>query len=774
VKKIAVTTLYNKSINYGGNLQAYAVVKTLEHVGVESEQICLSVTVYQNNKTLLKKIFNNPKRAFEKLFNYFSIKKEELKTNVLVKRSKAFYNFNQEVIPHSKKVYNNENIKSCIKDYDAFITGSDQVWNMAWYNPAYFLDFVPSDKPKISYAASIARDSLTDEQKEIFKKHLKDFKAISVREPSAKELIKDLSPVEPEVVLDPTLLLSREEWDEVCSERKIDRDYLFCYFLGENKKERKIAKEFAKKRNLKLVTIPHAAGGINLVDRKFGDEKIYDASPQDFISLIKNAKYVFTDSFHAVVFSNIYQKQYFVFNRNKSGQMSSRITDITKLFNQTERFCAGKDKENLTYVESLVDIDYSLPNDKFEELKKKSLDFLDRNLKDIKESKKEYKKIEIKDKWDCSGCSACVGVCPKKCITMVKDEEGFLYPNIDDSKCIDCGLCSKICPINSPLQLKKERPKSYAVISKDEEIRKNSSSGGVFTHIANYVVDNGGVVFGAKFNEKFEVTHDFATDREGIKAFQGSKYVQSKIGDCYIKAKEFLEDGRLVLFSGTPCQIGGLKAFLNKDYDNLITQDLICHGAPSPLAWDKHLEFRTALAGASARRISSRHKKYGWKRFSVSFLFENDTEYLCQHPSDPYMRAFLDNLCLRPSCYNCAFKGVNRVSDITLADFWGVQKIMPEMYDDKGTSLVLIHSDKGSRILEKIQEQLVVKEAPFIQAISANSALIESVREPVKRKQFMLDLQSKDFKFLKKKYLKRTFKSKLRGFLGKVKRKLLG
>ena len=575
-------------------------------------------------------------------------------------------------------------------------------------------------------------------------------------------------------MLDPTLLLSREEWDEVCSDRKIDRDYVFCYFLGENKKERKIAKEFAKKHNLKLVTIPHAAGGINLVDRKFGDEKIYDASPQDFISLIKNAKYVFTDSFHAVVFSNIYQKQYFVFNRNKSGQMSSRITDITELFNQTERFCAGKDKENLTYVESLVDIDYSLPNDKFEELKKKSLEFLDRNLKDIKESKKEYKRIEIKDKWDCSGCSACVGVCPKNCITMAKDEEGFLYPTIDDSKCIDCGLCSRICPINSPLQLKKERPKSYAVISKDEEIRKNSSSGGVFTHIANYVVDNGGVVFGAKFNEKFEVAHDFATDREGIKAFQGSKYVQSKIGDCYIKAKEFLEEGRLVLFSGTPCQIGGLKAFLNKDYDNLITQDLICHGAPSPLAWDKYLEYRRAKANSNIHHVNFRNKKHGWYGYSVNFSFSKQKEYIKNFRKDPYMTAFLKDYCLRPSCYNCAFKGVNRVSDITLADFWGVQKIMPEMHDDKGTSLVLIHSDKGSTILEKIQEQVVVKEAPFIRAISANPSLIESVREPVKRKQFMLDLQSKDFKFLKKKYLKRTFKSKLRGLLGKVKRKLLG
>ena len=217
-------------------------------------------------------------------------------------------------------------------------------------------------------------------QKKIFKNSLSDFKAVSVREKSAEDLIKDLSPVPVQTVLDPTLLLQKEDWDEICSERIVNEDYVFCYFLGENKRSRRLAAEFAKKNGLKLVTIPHAGGWIKLADRKFGDEKLFDATPNDFLSLIKHAKYVFTDSFHAVVFSYIYQKQYFIFNRDKARSMSSRITDITELFNTQERFCFNKTRESMQYIETLEPIDYTKPNPTFEELRQRSMDFLKDNL----------------------------------------------------------------------------------------------------------------------------------------------------------------------------------------------------------------------------------------------------------------------------------------------------------------------------------------------------------------------------------------------------------
>lgn len=392
-KKIGIVTQYYNSTNYGGNLQAYALCAVLDHKGYNAEQICFPFEALIQREKGVKALFS---RGFCYFFKkvlrrvkYMLVnpiiepkkKREEQKHQVRKKRTAAFFNFNRNLIPHSREIYNSESIGSCVENYDVFITGSDQVWNFDWYNPSYFLDFVPSSKTKMSYAASVAMPSLTKQQAKIVKNSLQDYKAISVREKSAVKLLEGLSPVEVQTVLDPTLLLTKEEWDKVCSDRVINEDYIFCYFLGDNQQERKIVEEFARLHSLKVVVIPHIVG-IKLIERNFGDERLYDASPEQFLSLIKHAKYVFTDSFHAVVFSNIYQKQYFVFNRSQKGEMSSRIVDITKLFHQEERFCAGKNKENVDYVTSLSDIDYTKENKDFEKLKQASIEFLEKNLKD--------------------------------------------------------------------------------------------------------------------------------------------------------------------------------------------------------------------------------------------------------------------------------------------------------------------------------------------------------------------------------------------------------
>lgn len=387
MKKIGIITHYYQSTNYGGNLQAYALCEVLIKNKYQVEQICYPFYPLPFEKNRIKNLFANGVIGFfKKLWNYtkrvfiLPLEKIEIrKLDFYNCRRKAFLEFNKNIIPHSEIVYTRDTIKDSVLTYDVFITGSDQVWNLAWYDSAYFLDFVPSKKLKMSYAASIAKDSLTAEQKEMFRESLKDYKAVSVREESAVNLLKDISPVETQLVLDPTLLLTKEDWDKVCAERVIEEEYVFCYFLGENRKERKIAEKCAEKQGLTLVAIPHTAG-IKLIDRKFGDKRLYDVSPQQFVSLIKHAKYIFTDSFHAVVFSNIYQKNYFVFNRNKKGEMNSRIINITKLFHQEERFCNGKERECLEYVESLPDIDYTQENKEFEALKEKSLAFLKENL----------------------------------------------------------------------------------------------------------------------------------------------------------------------------------------------------------------------------------------------------------------------------------------------------------------------------------------------------------------------------------------------------------
>lgn len=398
MKKVRIITHYYNSINYGGCLQAYALCYFLSKFKFEPEQISFSGFGFSlgfeksgihnffrklKGKNFFDKIYEIGWRIIQKIQvpKTNKYKSAEEKLGWKDKRQQAFYHFNQELIPHTQTVYTEETIASCVDDYDAFITGSDQVWNYTWYSPAYFLDFVPSTKTKLSYAASLGLDTLTEKQREAMRNSLKDYKAVSVREEKAVDLIKDLSPVQPVCVLDPTLLLERADWENIAKEYPITEKYVFCYFLGSNKKERKLAKQYAKKHGLKLLTIPHASGVVHLEDKGFGDYRLYDVSPEQFLWLVKNAECIFTDSFHAVVFSNIFEKQYFVFNRKSNGEMSGRITNITKLFNTENRFCTGKERENFSYIQSLPKIDYSIPNERLKQEKEYSIQFLLNNLK---------------------------------------------------------------------------------------------------------------------------------------------------------------------------------------------------------------------------------------------------------------------------------------------------------------------------------------------------------------------------------------------------------
>lgn len=382
----------------------------------------------------------------------------------------------------------------------------------------------------------------------------------------------------------------------------------------------------------------------------------------------------------------------------------------------------------------------------------------------------------LAEKEHCTGCSACASICPKSCITMVPDKEGFWYPGIDLKSCINCGLCEKVCPILHRGEPAREPPLAYAAFHRDEMIRMESSSGGVFIAFAEKVIGRGGVVFGARFDDSFHVVHGMAETRQELEAFRGSKYVQSEIGNTYKQAKDFLDQSRLVYFSGTPCQIGGLKAFLGKEYENLICQDLICHGVPSPKVWEKYVAFREAEAGAPVRAISFRDKTKGWKRFSLSVRFQNGREYRELLDRDSYQQAFLNNVDLRPSCYKCAFKSLRRQSDVTLADFWGVETIFPELCDDKGVSLLLVHSEKGCHLLQGCSSGaaggLFLKEFDSGRVPALNSAVCRSARPNPKRGRFFEHLGMQDFDAFMKWYGSKTGGQRLKEFLKSALRQL--
>lgn len=374
--------------------------------------------------------------------------------------------------------------------------------------------------------------------------------------------------------------------------------------------------------------------------------------------------------------------------------------------------------------------------------------------------------IVLKDKQQCCGCSACAQVCPKKCIAMQPDEEGFLYPQIDQAACIECGLCEKVCPmLQSPAEDTNRQPKAYAAYNKDETIRLQSSSGGVFTLLALQTLQNGGMVFGAALSADCKsVHHTMVSNEADLAKLRGSKYLQSEIEVCYEQAQTFLRQGKPVLFSGTPCEIEGLKTFLRQDYANLTCVDLICHGSPSPQLWEKYVEYRKKENGQTVKEAYFRHKKYGWQEFSVKLRFGNDIEYIQKLNKDSFMQMFLQNLCLRPSCYSCKFKKKNRVSDITLADFWGSGRVCPDMDDDKGLSLVVVHSAKGGKLLEEIKEKMELREVSLEDALRGNPSMTHSCRKPEKRDEFMRNMPTWSIPQLEKMYVKKP------SFLAKIKR----
>lgn len=316
--------------------------------------------------------------------------------------------------------------------------------------------------------------------------------------------------------------------------------------------------------------------------------------------------------------------------------------------------------------------------------------------------------IKINDRSKCCGCSACVTICPKSCIRFDEDEQGFRYPIVDESLCINCGLCEKVCPCLNDLS--EQQPSNvYAFINEDPKIRENSSSGGFFSIIANYVLEHNGVVFGARFNDKWEVVHDYFESSVQLDKFRRSKYSQSIIGNTFKDAQKFLKDGRLVLYTGTPCQIEGLKLYLRRDYDNLITVEVVCHAVPSPLIWREYLKSVLKHNNISLKQVSSinfRDKTTGWKRFSLTIDKLNKCILSEDSAHNIYLRGFINNLFIRPSCFDCPSKGGRSKSDFSIADFWSIKQFKSDLDDNRGVTLLYVNTPEGERVLNNLNVKL--------------------------------------------------------------------
>ena len=355
----------------------------------------------------------------------------------------------------------------------------------------------------------------------------------------------------------------------------------------------------------------------------------------------------------------------------------------------------------------------------------------------------------------CMGCAACSNVCPLKCIDMVSNSEGFLYPKIDYNLCNNCSACMRVCPANNIKEANNlASPKVYACWSKDENVRFRSASGGVFTSIASQILDNGGVVFGAAYNKDMEVVHMAISNKEDLVKLQNSKYVQSNIGDSYIYVKKYLKEDRIVLFSGTPCQVAGLNAYLDKEYNNLITIDILCHGVPSPGLFEKYVEYIEENYGFKLTNINFRYKGKGWNLVSTRATFNNGSQYILNDIKNSFMYGFSNNLTLRLSCYQCPYTNVDRNGDITLGDFWGIGEIMPFDHDiQNGVSLVLVNTDIGSRLFSESLSNIYSEERTLKEAKYKGRMLKQPFPEPENRKLFFYDYEILEYHNLAKKHL---------------------
>lgn len=370
--------------------------------------------------------------------------------------------------------------------------------------------------------------------------------------------------------------------------------------------------------------------------------------------------------------------------------------------------------------------------------------------------------IDIKRKETCVGCKACANICPKSCISLLVDDMGFAYPKVDTEKCINCHLCEQVCPILYPFsEVKTQR--SFALVNKDVKQVLSSSSGGLFVELSKYLINNGGVVYGAVYSKDYKfVEYARATKISELNSFKGSKYVQADLDNVFFNIKEDLQRGIKVLFSGTPCYVKSLRNYLQREYPNLYAVDLICHGVPSPLVYERYIDFVQNKSGNVIQSITMRDKKYGWKHRSFLSIKMADNRYVIDRGiSNVYMEGFSKNLFLRPSCFECRYTNLNRPGDLTIADYWGIERITNRFKNSKGVSLCICNNDKGFILLNNILSNFDYLETSLDCCIQPQ--LQHPSIKPDNYVAFWEDWQSTEgnFPFIAKKYLKYSMKDRL-------------
>ena len=357
-------------------------------------------------------------------------------------------------------------------------------------------------------------------------------------------------------------------------------------------------------------------------------------------------------------------------------------------------------------------------------------------MKELLAKLEELENKYVTNHCNCTGCMACYNICPTNAITKRISEDGFLYPEIDESKCIKCNLCRKICPANKKYESQASKKECYMAFNQNEEDRLNSSSGGIISCLAKEILNNNGIVYGVGI-EKDKAKNIRIDDLNNLNKILGSKYVQSDVEDIYLQVKKDLEERKKVLFTGTPCQIEGLISILDKKYDNLYCVSIICHGVPSPKVFERYIKEKEKDVDTQVEKVEFRNKTNGWHDFSIKYNYKNNKNDIVKFTDDYYMKGFLNNYFLRESCYNCQMRINNKNSaDIIIGDYWGIENIMPEIDDNKGISAVIINTEKGISLFNEVKKDISMKNTIYEDILKCNPVLESSVKYNKKKTDF--------------------------------------
>ena len=737
--KAGLVTFYHIH-HYGALLQAAATERAVESLGGECEII--DYYVNQNND-----LFRKPTGVGSAAADVHTA----LHYKALRDRYQRFERFSKDHLRISGHRFESlEELRSAELPYDLILSGSDQIWNPkifpdGRFDPVFFGTF--SSRRKIAYAPSFGVPHIPEGMEEELRSYLEQFSHISVRERQGREIVKEITGKDVPVVLDPTLLLTAEQWSAMAAPLDRSGGYILCYCISKPGALAPYIQRLAEETGLPVVQL---CGIRQKVHPKAAC--VLDAGPSEFLGLFQNASYVCTNSFHGTVFSVQFQKPFFtaVAPSELAAPERSRTFSILSRLGLTDRIIGKGDTADLE-----AEIDWAGASARLAEARKSSMDYLRAALENEPYEEEAPVPQEVPsdlpllaDRGACTGCTACASGCPKDAIAMERDKEGFDYPVIDPDKCVRCGRCTAVCPMLHERE-QKSLPAAFAAWNRDDQIRKDSTSGGVFTALAEYVLEGGGVVYGAVMDGKQHLRHIACFRKEDLWRLRGAKYVQSDLGDIFREIREALKV-RPVLFSGTPCQVDGLYRFLGSRPENLTTCDLVCHGVPSPGVWEDMARSIEQRKGKGLQAVRFRNKVTGWKDSHFTTVYDDGTVDTAPLFSTEYGRAFGRALFLRPSCHRCAYTNLNRPGDFTLGDFWGLRPDELPEQQEKGVNLLLVNTAHGSHIFDQLP--LSRQAFPVERAVAGNPRLASPIQQPADRAAFFAAYALEPFDRVRKRF----------------------